>query len=434
MKRCWSWFLLIVSLVPSLARAEETLTIDRAIALALDRNERTKIADRQEDAAEARVDRAVSFFIPDLDASASYTRRAFETVRDFNGESVVLQSKNSLRASAALDLTLFDGRGFPLYRSAKLDREAVRASAKDQRRRLAFDVATAFLSSLAAGDVVRAAERRREFARTTLRDAEARYRAEMARGSDVTRAQIELANAEITLSHARSDQETAYLRLGFLIGGPIGGPLAEPADLLASARTSSVAAAPLVEEAEGSRLDLAALRFEADSLFAFAAEPLWRMVPKLALHSEIFAGNEAGFSGHSVDGFAGLTLSWNVYDGGERYADRSERTAAATIAELQADQLRRQTSLQIEEALAALRTARQAVIHAQNAAEQATAHAEQISALYRQGLATSLEASDASVLRFESEINLARERYGLAEALLDLRLALGVDPLGHEVS
>ena len=41
---------------------------------------------------------------------------------------------------------------------------------------------------------------------------------------------------------------------------------------------------------------------------------------------------------------------------------------------------------------------------------------------------------DANVLRFESEINLARERYGLAGALLDLRLALGVDPLGREVT
>jgi hypothetical protein len=38
------------------------------------------------------------------------------------------------------------------------------------------------------------------------------------------------------------------------------------------------------------------------------------------------------------------------------------------------------------------------------------------------------------VLRFESEIALVQERYGLAAALLDLRLAIGVDPLGREVS
>ena len=75
-----------------------------------------------------------------------------------------------------------------------------------------------------------------------------------------------------------------------------------------------------------------------------------------------------------------------------------------------------------------------AVVQAEGALVQARAHAQQISALYRQGLATALEASDANVLRFESEINLARERYGLAGALLDLRLALGVDPLGREVT
>jgi hypothetical protein len=41
--------------------------------------------------------------------------------------------------------------------------------------------------------------------------------------------------------------------------------------------------------------------------------------------------------------------------------------------------------------------------------------------------------SDASAGLFDAEVALARERYGLALAMLDLRAALGLDPAGQEV-
>jgi outer membrane protein TolC len=424
-----SWAVLLLVLP-----AQSELTLDRAIELALERNEQVGIADRRTEQAEARVDRAFSFFLPEITLRGTYLRRSGEVTRDFGQGPVVFQSANSLQAIAALDLTLFDARGFPLYRAAQLDEEASKARSTDSKRRLTFEVAAAFLNALALDEVVRAAEQRREFAASNLGDAKARYQAQLVRGSDVTRAEVELANAEVALSGARRDREAAYLGLGFLIGAPIGGRLTEPADVLMAAKTSTGAPADLIQRASKTRPDLTAARRQAESLHALADEPLWRIAPSLELHGEVFAGNEQGFTGRKVDGFAGLTLTWNIYDGGERYADHSERTAAALIAELEAAQLERSSAVEIRQALVNLRSAREAVIQAENGAVQARVHAQQIAALYRQGLATALEASDANVLRYESEIALAQQRYGLAAALLDLRLAIGVDPLGREVS
>jgi outer membrane protein TolC len=402
--------------------------------MALERNETVKIADRGTEQAEARVDRAFSFFLPDVTVRGTYLRRSGEVTRDFGQGPIVFQSANSLQAVASLDLTLFDARGFPLYRAAKLGEEATRAAAVDDKRRLTFDVAAAFLNALAFDGFVVAAEQRREFASSNLQDARARYQAELVRGSDVTRAEVELANAAVALSLARRDREAAYLQLGFLIGAPIRAELTEPSQVLMDAKTSSATTAELIEQARKTRPDILAAQRQAESLDALASEPLWRIAPSLDLHGEAFAGNEEGFTGRKVDAFAGVTLTWNLYDGGERYADRDERVAAAAIAALTAEQLERSSGVEIQRALANLRSAREAVIEAENGAVRAREHAQQIAALYRQGLATALEASDANVLRYESEIALAQQRYGLAAALLDLRLALGVDPLGRKVS
>jgi outer membrane protein TolC len=54
------------------------------------------------------------------------------------------------------------------------------------------------------------------------------------------------------------------------------------------------------------------------------------------------------------------------------------------------------------------------------------------STLYKQGLARALEVADATAGLYDAEVALAQESYQLGVALLDLRAALGLDPLGRE--
>jgi outer membrane protein TolC len=61
-------------------------------------------------------------------------------------------------------------------------------------------------------------------------------------------------------------------------------------------------------------------------------------------------------------------------------------------------------------------------------------NAEEVTTLYRQGLAGALTVADANIRLFEAEVALARARYGLGLSLLNLRTALGLGPLGQEGS
>jgi outer membrane protein TolC len=412
--------------------AGEPLTFERAVALAAERNEAALAASLRAEAAEARVARARAFFFPELTLTGAYTRRMRESVREVAGQPTVLQRRNALGATATARLTLFDARGFPLYRAARLEGEAAELDAREARRRVAFEAADAFLTTLGTQQVYEAALRRLEFARQSLEDARARAGAGLASSNDVTRAELEVSSAEVQLASARGEADTSRIELGYLLVSRVEGPLALPEPLLAEAARPAEGLEAFSEGAEERRLDILSARLRVQAQEASAREPLARLLPSLGVSGQYRLTNEAGLTGRSGDGFLGVELSWTLFDGGERYAERRERVALAQAAELEATARTRRVDVDLQRARVELLNAQAAVRQSELAAAQARQNAEETGILYRQGLSTALAAADASLRLFEAEVALARSRYALGVALLDLRAAVGLDPLGKE--
>lgn len=427
---------------PALARAQSPdpgtrLTLEQAVEVVVQRNERAQAATARAEASEARVQAARAFFFPRLTLGGNYTRRLYEVVREVGGQQVVVQRHDAFGGTANLRAPVLNARGFPLYRQAALERDAAKADALESQRLLSFEAADAFLATLSAEQVAQAATERLTFAQTALRDARARAAAKLVSTNDITRAELEVATAEREATRARGEVETAYLQLGNLLNADVQGPLAEPASLLqAAAETAPAEEGPMeagpMEEALARRLDLKALRSRSAALEAFASEPDLRLVPSLDAVAQYRVTNESGLSGRFGDGFAGLELSWELFDNGTRYAQRRERSALARATSLEATHLERRVGLQVEQAQVALRNAQAALTQAQLAAAAAERNAKEAQVLYREGLAGSLQVADANIRLFEAQVALARERYGLALALLDVRAAAGLDPLGKE--
>ena len=105
------------------------LTIERAVELAVTRNERSAIADTTVEAAEARVRRARTAFLPRVDISGN--------LRSDIGNG----SERDVSAAALLTQPIFDARAFPLYRQQRFERDAAVLSAADSKRVLGFDAA-----------------------------------------------------------------------------------------------------------------------------------------------------------------------------------------------------------------------------------------------------------------------------------------------------
>ena len=409
------------------------LTLERAVSLAAERNETALSAQARSEAAEARVARARAFFLPRLNVGATYTRRARESVRqEPSGEEVVIQALNALGGSATATVPLFDARGFPLLQAASRDRDATALDAVEARRQVAFQAANGFLATLGLQQVAHAAERRLAYARQSLEEAKARAKAGLASTNDVTRAVLDVATAEADLADAVGQAETSRLELGYLLVVPVEGPLAAPETLLGEASRPVESFAGLAEHALERRPDILSAKLRVEQQRALAREPLARLFPTLSASGVYSLTNEAGFAGRNWNAFLSVNLGWSLFDGGERYADRRERLALARALELDAAARTRRVDVAVDRAHVALRTSQSALNRSQVAFEAARQNAEETSILYRQGIASSLALSDAQVRQFEAEVALARARYALGSALLELRAAVGLDPLGKE--
>ena len=413
-----------LALVPRMARGAPDpiaqLTVERAVDMAVARDERPRIAGEQLASAEAGVDRARAFFFPDLAAQGGYT---------FRGDPGMFQHRHAYTGSLTANLTLFDGRGFPLFSAAKLARSAAELDRIESRRQVGFEAAGAFLSTLGLQAVVEAAQHRVTFARENLADARGRAAAQLASSNDVSRAELELTTAQLELRRAQGDLSSGMLNLGWLLGAELRGPLASPDALLAAAASTSAERGRAIGEAQARRPDVRSGRLRVGAAREAAREPLWRWVPSLVASGTANTTSVAGVTGKTVDWFLGLNAVWTLWDGGERLADRDDLVAQAEAARLQSDRQTRGVALEVDTALVSLGTARDTVTVAGAAVVAARKNVEEARTLYKQGLARALDVADATARLFDAEVALAQERYGLGLALLNLRSALGLGPL-----
>lgn len=413
-------------------RAQERLDLENAVRLALTRNERAGSAAATREAAEARLDRARAFFFPDLTATGSYTRRAFETTRTVDGQPFTIQSRNALAGNLTATMPIFDPRSIPLYRQALHEARAARFTAADDVRLLAFEAADAFLATTGSQQILTAAERRTEYATAARQDARVRFDAGLAGANDVSRADLELASAQRALADARAVASTALLELGFLLDTPVAPPLESPEQLLTDSAAPLPSDSLLTDQARRRRPDLAAGREHVTATRLLAQEPLMRALPNFNFVATTRRTNERGLSGRATDWSLGVNAAWPLYDGGDRYAERAERRALSRVASLELRAGERRTATQVARARVALEQARAALDATTAAVGAAQRNATETMELYRQGLARALELADANVRLFEAEVGLAGERVAVGRAFLDLRAALGLDPLGRE--
>lgn len=407
------------------------LTMESAVQSALLHNERAASADLRVNASAARLMKARSVFLPSVTLTGGYTRRPFEVTRELNGQEIVIQSLNALSGTVAFNTLLLDLRSFPLFRQLKMEDKAEKLNSLESKRALAYEVCSAYLSDLGFQQVLKAARQRLDFADQNLKASRARFEAQLVSVNDVTRTELEYATAEKGVTRALGDVETARLQLEFLLGTGIEEPLENPEKLLAESESPPPGADPLILEAQKNRPDLHSLRWHARAQHAAAAEPFMRWFPSLSLNGQYRFTNESGFSGQKTTWSVGLNLNWTLFDGFSRIADHKERKALAAVADLEVRAAQRSVEVQVRSALVTLTIQQASLKQATVALDVARKNAAETAELYRQGLTGALQAADANVRLYEAEVEFVRERYGLAMAFLNLRLALGLDPFGR---
>jgi outer membrane protein TolC len=412
-------------LVAGVARAAESppLTLENALHLAMAKNERAQKAPLRVETAVGNLDKARTAFFPSIIAGGSGAWNSTST-RD---------KGLSAFGTITLNQPLFNASSIYLYGQARHNEAAERWGAAEDLRVLAFDTTNAFLTVLADEQLLAAAQKRLERAKSDHDDTSVRATSGLTSTNDVTRASVAMATAESQVANAKAAVDRAYLQLGFLVGQPVKGPLVAPERTTNNARKGDWQMDEVVKRAEARRPDLKSAIEHTESLRDFAKEPLARIAPTLSLTALVRQTIDPLPTDQATTETAQLTLTWVLYDAGSRYADRRLRLAQAESGSLDEQLLRRSVATDIATAIASLHAARDVFKISVQAVIDSQKNVEETAFLYQQGLAKAIEVTDANATRYDAEVTMASAKLSMEQAYLNLRYALGLGPVADEL-
>ncbi len=450
--------------------AGETVSLGRAITVAL-ANSRT-IADANQGlrVAGAQVREAWSSVLPDISASASYQRNfriqeAFLPAQFLDPNAgpndliaVRFGADNSWQAGLSLSQPLFEVGAFiglgVAGRFRSLEEERLRGVVQG----VVSSVRLAYFNTLLRLEEVRLNRESIERVRQTLGETKAMKRAGLASAYDVLRLEVQLANLEPNLRRAEDGVATAERSLAVAMGTDPTTPvrvegelhamdIADPAQNSPENATLLALSGPSVTRAQSfddlhdqafvERSDLRQARLGIELQRARVAVERAEYFPKLSIFSNYnIVAQENGspsFFGENTNqrstSFAGgIRIELPIFTGFKRDARMAQAKAAVRQNQARLELTEQQTVNELQTALASLEEARVRVESQRRAVDQAQRGFEIASAEYRAGLGSQLQITDAEVALRQSEFNYAQAVYDYLTARSNLDAATGSVP------
>lgn len=433
--------LVALAMVWSRGAAAQTLSVEEAVRLALERNVGIVGAEAGLDEARSAQYSALAGVLPSvsLNASRSGTRtEGASSESDFFLGGQILRSVNPRSDFESYSTTPTVNASWQVLNLASLTgvsaaRAGVRA-AKDRLQASRNDVT--YATKQKYYDVVRAvltAEVNAD-ALGLARDEERRVRALFEVGSvsrsDLLQAQVRTAQSELDSLVSRN----AVLSRRIALADQLGLSEAEmaPADTTLRATVQAFDTEQVIAEATGNRPDLAAAEAEYNAAAASLRAANFRRLPYLSLGgSATFNSRTDGvqslvdttlvlssFSERDRQYYGSISLNWNVFDGLATDAAIAAARARKMRAESAFRQLRRNLEGEVRQVLLAYREATEGLQVAARALESAEESHKLIQQKYNVGSATILELINAQVQlqRAANDEVAARAAIKVAEA------------------
>lgn len=415
---------ILIALFPLGLSAQEpaparTVSLDEALALALQNAPAMVAAEGAVDIAEAGLLQARGSLLPSLSANGVFSNSSNERFDQTTGR---LVSQNyTAQLQGGYDI-FTGGRRLAQLRGAGADVAAAEAQMRAQRFETILATTQAFYEAAAASDIVRAAGQRLARARQQMEFAETRLEIGTATQSDALRAELEVGNAELGLIDAESSLRNARLTLGRRIGvaeAVAADPAALPADapplpavdeLIARALRTS----PEVLAAEATLESRTADRLE--SYLAYA--PSVRLTGGYDWFSFDFPPEEQSWNFR-------LTASLPLFNNFGREAAVDRANAARRTSQAQARDAALAVRAAVEAAASEVGSAERRVLISERAVELAREDLRVQEERYQIGAATILDLQTSQVALTDAEVAAVRARQALGTAIAQLEAVLG---------
>ncbi len=388
-----------MALIPVVVQAgEREVTLQEVQEVVPERHETREITEMQIRQSQAMRRQALAALLPQASLSASVDRQSFEA--ESGGQ--VFTRNLDWSINGGVRVTVFDGPAYFDYWQAGASADMTRERAQWERHLLMLDAEVAFYTLASAQREVEIAESAVEWREQYLEQAEALKESGMAVSVDVGRARVDVLEAEQALLEAETTLGNAADGLAVLMAEEADGSLRADAEL-------DVEDLVFPEDADGvspDRSDFEAMRsgIEASELGRRGA--WWSLAPRVDLSLNTNWGRTTAFNPDRFNWSVTLSATWDLYDGGARYARADAAQAEVREQELELERDLRQANAELVEALREWRSAKASVEVGHEQVEVARENYEQTVAQFESGLVSSLEVRDASQELLDSELGL----------------------------
>ncbi len=398
-----------------------TVSLDEALALALQEQPSVVQARGQVSVAGASRRQALGNWLPSVSLSSSWSTNSSERF-DPTTQRNISAASTSVSGGLSSSLELFDGfRRAAQGRSARADVDAAEATLINQEFQVILQTKQAFFNALAADELVRVTETQIQRAEGQLRIAREKLAAGSATRSDTLRSMVELSNARLQKLNAETLRATAEANLARLIGvdGRVSAEADEALMTIAPLDTTTIREEALYRAPSIGQAEAAARAADAGVAVSRA-----QYFPSLT------GSYQNSFSGQQIDALRNswsvrFSLSWPIFNGFTRELNQTRSAATRDAAYAQAADARRQVNAQLTQYLAAIDAAqtRLEIARASRAAADEDSRVQR--ERYRLGVATIVDVLTSQVNLDQAEVDEVQARFDFLVAKAQIEALIG---------
>jgi len=395
----------------------KVLSVEDAVAIALDTQPNIKARISDYIAAAFRVDQALAPLLPQITGSwtAARDQNAFGSGQGTTGTQpvrTVVTWTTSTTARVSLSQILFDfGKNFASTEAARKLADVALEDTELQRQLVTQTVKESYTNINFAVRLIQVNQQAVERAELNLRSARGFFEVGTRPKSDVARAEVDVANAKVDLIRARNAERLARVALATAMGLPATTPLQIQDNLLYQPVTLD--RARLAEDALRQRPEYRQARLNAEANDARLRRSFRDFFP------DITGGGFYGAQRADMNEIweLNLSLNWTLYDGGNRIARYREARANLEAAQARVKASELDISREVEQSINNVIEADERIQAAQVAVVSAQENFRLAQGRFDAGVGTILELTDA-------QLALTQAQNTEAQALADYRIAL----------
>ena len=337
-------------------------------------------------------------------------------------DTAYFMKKDQLGAELKLTVPVIVPELWPAIHEAYLGEEIATNTVENARREVLFGVAQIYYGAASLKEAIAVQQRLLDNNLAHERDAETRVKAGALPKIGLLRAQIDRTRSEQDLLRAQNAYASAKSALAALLDRQPDFEVERPAD-------PSLPEGDREEAALKNRPDLRVARGSRELAEETYGAVLYQYAPKVGIVGSLAASNVKAFAPEYAMWSVMVGLKWTLWDGGLREIERHEKEAKLAESEAQLGSLTAKARDEVRRATLELDNARANRAKAQEQLALARENAAMVAQNYSAGIATHLEASDATTALANAEVGFVAESLNAQLAALRVLRATGAfDP------